>query len=246
MSWFSKADFWTLFYEWMFPAESFAQAIEQAGDIMRLSGTSKGAVLDLCCGPGRHSIPLRKLGFEVTGVDLQPFLLGKARDYASQESVRVEFVEEDMRAFKRVESFDLVVSMFSSFGYFSDPEEDFRVLENAYSSLKAGGRILLDLRGKEIHAMRYSETISHEMPNGDLVFQRTRTNDDWTSTISTWVYVRGEQAHAYQVIYNLYSGAELRGLLSNAGFRNVRVYGDLKGIPYNHNAKRLVAVAEKH
>jgi hypothetical protein len=46
--------------------------------------------------------------------------------------------------------------------------------------------------------------------------------------------------------YNLYSGAELRELLRKVGFCNVRVYGDLKGSPYNHNAKRLVLVAEKH
>ena len=245
MGWFTDADFWILFYEWMFPAESFRQAIEQSDDIVKLSGIRKGAVLDLCCGPGRHSIPLRKLGFEVTGVDLQPLLLGKARDYSAREAMVVEFVEEDMRDFKRAESFDLVVSMYSSFGYFRDPGEDFRVLENAYHSLRSGGRILLDLRGKEIHAMHYEETISHEMPNGDLVFQRTTTNDDWTSSTTTWVCVQGERAQTYQIIYNLYSAAELRGLLTRAGFCDVRVYGDLKGIPYNQDAKRLVVVAEK-
>lgn len=230
----------------MFPSESFELATEQVDDILKLSGVTAGAVLDLCCGPGRHSIPLTKLGFDVTGVDLQPFLLGKARDYAVQENVTIEFIEQDMRVFKRAESFDLIVNMFSSFGYFSDPKEDFRVLENAYYSLKKGGRILLDLRGKEIHAMSYAETLSYERPNGDLIFQRTRTNDDWTSSTSAWVYVQGEQAHTYQMTYNLYSAAELRELLRKAGFGDVRVYGDLKGIPHNHAAKRLVVVAEKH
>jgi len=245
MNWFTKADFWSLFYEWMFPAESFEQATHQVDDIMKLSGVTTGAVLDLCCGPGRHSVPLRKLGFDITGVDLQRFLLGKARDYATQENVTIEFIEEDMRIFKRSESFDLIISMFSSFGYFSNPKEDFRVLENAYYSLRNGGQLLLDLRGKEVHALGYAETLSYEMPNGDLIFQRTRTNDDWTSSISTWVYVQGVHAHTYQITYNLYSAVELRELLKNAGFRNVQIYGDLKGIPYNHNAKRLVIVAEK-
>ena len=245
MSWFNKADFWSLFYDWMFPAESFEQAKQQIDDILQLCGVTTGAVLDLCCGPGRHSIPLRKIGFDVTGVDLQPFLLEKTRDYANRENVTIEYVEEDMRTYKRVQSFDLIVNMFSSFGYFSDSGEDFRVLENAYYSLRNGGRILLDLRGKEIHAMGYAETLSYEMPNGDLIFQRTRTTDDWTSSISTWVYVRGEHARTYQVTYNLYSAAELRELLRKAGFCEVRVYGDLKGNPYNHDARRLVVVAEK-
>lgn len=229
----------------MFPVESFERAIEEVNDIIKLSRCTTGAVLDLCCGPGRHSVPLRKLGFDVTGVDLQSFLLAKAQDYAAQEGVIIEFVEDDMLTFRRRESYDLAVSMFSSFGYFNDPEKDFKVLKNAYYSLKNGGKILLDLRGKEIHAMRYAETFSDEMPNGDLIFHRTRTNDDWTSTISTWVYVRGDNARTYRVIYNLYSAAELRGLLIKAGFHNVQVYGDLKGAPYNQDAKRLVVIANR-
>lgn len=246
MNWFAKSEFWSLFYEWMFPAQSFEQAAEQVDDLIKLSGLAEGKVLDLCCGPGRHSIPLGKRGFVVTGVDLQPFLLRKARDYAARENVAVEFVEEDMRDFKRVEFFDLVISMYSSFGYFNKPEEDNRVLENAHYSLRKGGQILLDVRGKEIHAMGDADTYSCEMPNGDLIFHKTGVNDDWTSTLSTWVYVQGERAHTFQVTYNLYSGAELRTMLGKVGFRNVRVYGDLKGIPYNDKATRLVVVGEKH
>lgn len=97
MDWFTKADFWSLFYEWMFPVKSFEQATQQAKDIISLSGVTTGRVLDLCCGPGRHSVPLSKLGLDVTGVDLQPFLLEKAQDYASLENVTIDFVEEDMR-----------------------------------------------------------------------------------------------------------------------------------------------------
>ena len=62
MNWFSNPDFWSLFYDWMFTAESFDQAREQVEDIVKLSGIASGTVLDLCCGPGRHSVPLRKAG----------------------------------------------------------------------------------------------------------------------------------------------------------------------------------------
>lgn len=245
MNWYSNTVFWSLFYEWMFTAESFEQAKEQINDIVRLSGVGTGAILDLCCGPGRHSVPFAKVGFEVTAVDLNAFLLGKAEEYATRENVAIEFANEDMRYFERAESFDLIINMFSSFGYFENPEEDTKVLENAFHSLRTGGRIVLDIRGKEIHAMENPESYSDQMPNGDLIFHRITTNDDWTSTHSTWVYVQGERAHTFELTYNLYSGAELRVLLRKAGFSDVQVYGDLKGAPYNHKAKRLVAVAGK-
>jgi len=244
-NWFSGADFWSLFYDYMFPTESFRKANEQVGDIMKLSGMTSGTVLDLCCGPGRHSVPFRKAGFEVTGVDLQQFFLDKAIEYASKENATIQFIKEDMRSFLRKESFDIVLSMYSSFGYFEDRSEDLGVLKNVFNSLRVGGQFLLDLRGKEVHAKNFTETISSEMPNGDLVFQRNKNSGDWTRAITTWIYVAGHRADSFKVTLNLYSGAEIRSLLKQTGFSNVRLYGDLAGSPYDHNAKRLIVVAEK-
>lgn len=245
MNWFDNKKFWSLFYNWMFPEESFHQAEEQAVDIIQITGVDSGAVLDLCCGPGRHSVPLSKKGFRVTGVDLQPMLMEKARVYSAKENVTVEYVEENMLTFKRLHSFDLVISMFSSFGYFSDPDDDIRVINNVYDSLKPGGKLLMDVRGKEIHAMENITSLSQEMPNGDLIFHRSKVNEDWTRSDSEWIYVSGEKAYRFEMSVNLYSGSELRALLQKAGFPIVKVYGDLKGGAYDHNAKRLVVVAEK-
>jgi SAM-dependent methyltransferase len=245
MSWFNDEHFWSLFYEWMFPEESFHQAEDQVDDIIKITGVKSGAVLDLCCGPGRHSVPFVKKGFQVTGVDLQPILMKKAREYSINENVNVEYIEEDMLTFKRFDSFDLVISMFSSFGYFRDSEDDFRVLENVFDSMKPGGKLLMDVRGKEIHAMKNVRSFSHEMPNGDLIFHRTEVNEDWTRSHADWIYVHDDEAHRFEMSVNLYCGSELRALIQKAGFSGVQVYGDLKGGPYNQNAKRLVIVAEK-
>ena len=245
MNWFDDKKFWSLFYEWMFPEESFHQAEDQIDDIMKITGVKSGAVLDLCCGPGRHSVPLVKKGFQVTGVDLQSILIEKAQEYSINEDIDVEYLEENMLTFKRFEAFDLVISMFSSFGYFSDPEDDFSVIKNVFYSLKPGGKLLMDVRGKEIHAMENVTSFSQELPNGDLIFHRSKVNEDWTRSDANWVFVSGEKAYKFQMSVNLYSGAELRALLQRAGFSTVKVYGDLKGGVYDHTAKRLVVVAEK-
>ena len=245
MSWFDNENFWALFYDWMFPEESFRQAEEQIDDIREITGVESGAVLDLCCGPGRHSVPLGKRGYRVTGVDLQPILLAKAREYGGWEQGAVEFVEESMLTFRRPGSFDLAISMYSSFGYFDDPADDFRVLENAYASLKPGGKFLMDVRGKEIHAMENVASFSQEMPGGDLIFHRSEVNGDWTRSNAEWVYIREGKAHRFEMSVNLYCGAELRSLLRKAGFSRVKLFGDLKGGAYNQSAKRLVVLAEK-
>lgn len=45
--------------------------------------------------------------------------------------------------------------------------------------------------------------------------------------------------------FNLYSGSELIALLKKVGVSEVAIYGDLKGNPYHHNVKRLVALGAK-
>ena len=90
--WFENEDFWREMYPYMFDEQRFAAADEQVRKILKLTGIRRGAVLDLCCGPGRHSVALAKRGFQVTGVDRTRFLLNKARRHAKSARARVEFV----------------------------------------------------------------------------------------------------------------------------------------------------------
>lgn len=54
-------------------------------------------LLDLCCGHGRHSIPLAKAGYEVAGLDFSPRDLDIARAEVEKERVKIDWVEADMR-----------------------------------------------------------------------------------------------------------------------------------------------------
>ena len=245
MDWFDNAEFWELFYDWMFSPETFEEAKEQVNDIIKLTKITSGNVLDLCCGPGRHSIPLKKKGFEVTALDLHTFLLDKAKEYSVNENLNIDFTQGDMRNFVRSDFYNLVINMYSSFGYFQNPDEDIHVLNNVYHSLRKGGKFIVDIRGKEIHAMKNSEINIHELPNGDYIIDKSKVRDGWTSIDMNWIYIKENKAYSFELNYNLYSGAELRHMMNKVGFKNVRLYGYLKGIPYNQNAKRLIAVGEK-
>jgi 2-polyprenyl-3-methyl-5-hydroxy-6-metoxy-1,4-benzoquinol methylase len=74
MEWFENDDFWRTFYPFMFADERFAATPDEVDRILALTQCSGGNVLDLCCGPGRHSVELARRGFQVTGVDRSPFL----------------------------------------------------------------------------------------------------------------------------------------------------------------------------
>ena len=101
--WFADESFWNKLYPFMFSEQRFSVAADEVRGVLDLVNLAEGDVLDLACGPGRHSVALAKEGFKVTGVDLSPYLLQKAAGLSRDESVDVEWVREDMRHFMRPE-----------------------------------------------------------------------------------------------------------------------------------------------
>ena len=124
-------------------------------------------MLDLCCGPGRHSLEFARRGFRVTGVDRTAHYLTTARAAATREGLTVEFVQEDMRHFHRPAAFDLALNLFSSFGYFEDVANDLRVLQHLHDSLKSGGQVLLEMAGKEPLARMFQPRTWHRHAERD-------------------------------------------------------------------------------
>ena len=244
-AWFEDESFWSEMYPFMFPEERFRLAEEQIEKILTLAGYTEGTVLDLCCGPGRHSLALAKRGIQVTAVDRSEFLLRRAQEEAAKSNLEIEFVSDDMRHFVRSKSFSLILNMFTSFGYFEDKEDDLKVLRNAYQSLEAGGSMLIDIFGKEPLAMKYQATHSTQVADGVLLIERNEICEDWTRCRNEWVLVKGATARRFNFQTRLYSGQEMKDMLRRAGFEEVAVFGDLDGNEYGVNANRLIAIGRK-
>ncbi len=243
--WFDDEAFWRELYLFMFSDKRFAEAAEQVPKLLKLVRPQGKAILDLCCGPGRFSIPLAKVGFHVTGVDKSRYLLEKAKALSKSAKVAIEWVRQDMRVFVRPEHYDLALSMFTSFGYFEKKEEDAQVLSNVFHSLRPGGSLLIDLMGKEILAGIAQPTMCDLLPDGSNLVQRPQICDGWRRVRQQWILIRGKVARSFNFQNTIYSGQELSALLSAAGFNDIRLYGSLEGAEYGLNAKRLIAVARK-
>jgi SAM-dependent methyltransferase len=243
--WFDDNSFWEDFYPFMFPEQRFAKTPEQIGKILQLTKPGGKAALDLCCGPGRCSIALAQAGFNVTGVDRTKFLLDKALAKAKAAGVKIEWVQMDMRDFVRADAFDLVLSMFTSFGYFDDKAEDLLVLRNMFVSLRAGGVCLIDVIGKEILARILQPTTSECLPDGTKLVERHEIFDNWTRIRNEWIRIRKGRAKSFKFHLTVYSGQELKDRMIQAGFAHVKLYGNLDGDEYGSNAQRLIVVARK-
>jgi len=243
MDWSDDETFWEAMEPALCAPSRLALAEPDVAAILGALGLPpRAAVLDLGCGPGAHAIAIARKGHRVTGVDRSARLLARARSAAETRGIEVEWVEADMRRFRRPSSYDLVCSLYTSFGYFDDSGNR-TVLENILASLKPAGVALLDVIGRETTAREWQERRWLEV-EGVLYLERRRTADDWSALVSDWVVVRDGARRDFCVKQRLYSGAELRDLLLSVGFTKVTLFGALSvKAPYDESAERLVAVA---
>lgn len=244
-SWHEDDLFWETWGPLMFTPEKIASAKDEMEKVVTLTELKPGeSVLDLCCGVGRCSLELARRGFNVTGVDRTAGYLDKARKQAEQENLDMEFIQDDMRKFVRPESFDCVISMFTSWTYFEDPDEDKQVIMNAYSSLKPGGKLVIQTHGKETLAHIFTER-SWDERDGVIWLVEREVRNNWSWMFNRWIMLKGDERIEGEITHRLYAGSEIVVLLTECGFSKVALFGDLDGSLYNQRAKQLITVGYK-
>ncbi len=103
-------------------------------------------ILDLGCGYGRITIPLAKHGYQMSGIDITPSLIQKAKEYATKENVKIDFQVGDMRALPYQDnSFDAVISLWAVFNELSKKNDQIRCLTEIERVLRPGGRCMIEM-----------------------------------------------------------------------------------------------------
>ncbi|MCE5238728.1 class I SAM-dependent methyltransferase [bacterium] len=247
--WHDQDRFWELRAKFMFAGERWERTPQEIDAVLALLDLPEATdILDLCCGPGRHSLELARRGCRVTGVDRTVPYLNEARERAAAEGLAIEFVQQDMREFRREDSFDIALSMFTSFGYFEDPADDRRVIENLCASLRPGGKLLIEMMGKEVLAARLASNLPvkrWQEAEGILFLTDSVIERDWSWIHNREVYLVGDERVEFDVDHRLYSAVELKTLLTDCGCGEVVCYGTLAGTPYDQSATRLIAIGTK-
>ena len=239
--------FWGSLTSVMFDPRRTSGTAADVENIFSLLGLKPGMqILDLCCGIGRWALEFARHGLRVTGVDLTKAYLDHAAQQAEAENLEVQWVQSDMRDFKSPDTFDVVMNLDSSFGFFDDPQEDLKVLKNMYDSLKPGGKILMDMKGKEIVARHITPRDWYrEQESGRIIIKERLVTKNWEKIDLRWVVVNDDKQENFRILIRLYSAVELCHILVQSGFSNPEVYGDYTGTDYDYDARRLVVTADK-
>lgn len=197
--------------------------------------------LDLACGPGRHAIALAQRGLHVTAVDLSPTLLDYANAEAAAAGLDIRFVRSDMRAIDFESEFDLVLQLFTSFGYFEDRDDDALVLRGVRRSLVPGGFYALDLINERYlreHLVERSERLLDGLP---VIEERRIVGGRVEKTIT--IPAQGGSRKFVESV-RLYTPEEIEGMLYDAGFSPVHWFGDYDGAGFDPaTSERMLVIS---
>lgn len=167
-------------------------------------------LLDVCCGPGRHANRLAGRGYRVLGTDVNEGAIERARRDAAAGA---EYEVLDMRRLAQLDrTFDGVLNLWHSFGYFDEPTNR-EVLRAMHDRLRPGGRLLLDVYNRDhLEGLPADEVATR---GGEQI--RTRREWDDRRLRVTLCYER--EGGRDELEWRIYDPTELRELAKSVGFR---------------------------
>lgn len=246
MEWFEEW-FDSPLYEKLYANRNEEEAAGLANLIERLvPQRSYPKILDLGCGRGRHSLTLAERGYQVKGIDLSEEAIEKAAIKANKRNLKnVSFQVRDMRD-PLPETFDAVVNLFTTFGYFEGDDENASVIESVGSMLREDGIFLLDYLNADWVRANYKpeESGMFRDLHFDIV-RYIRQNVIYKEITFSGIHLEKPITYTEQV--KLY---DLEWFLENFdtyGFEVERLLGDYKGNTYNpETCSRLVMFTRKN
>lgn len=197
-------------------------------------------ILDLACGKGRHAIYFNTKGFDVTGIDLSP----RSIDYANRFSnAKLRFKCCDMMEIVQASYFDLIVNLFTSFGYFDSNSDNLNVLISVRKQLKENGIFILDYINTEYAAkILKSEDV---VENNDIRFYIKRRLDE-NCFIKTITFKEGNDELTFEERVKAYRLQDFRELFKNAALAIKATYGNYLLDPYiESSSPRLILLGQR-
>lgn len=217
-------------YDALMTADYPAWAAHYRALMARAGVPEKGRCVECACGTGGLTLPLRRAGYQMTGVDLSGEMLAVAMEKARAAGLTIPFVRQDMRALSVPRRVDCVLSTCDGVNYLTTPEGARAFFAAAFSALKPGGALIFDVSTPE----KLSGTLGDHTLFSDgeeIAYIWQNAYDEKSARVRMALSIFQRQADgSYQRLeerqeQRAHSRAELRAWLREAGFEQIAFYG---------------------
>lgn len=200
-------------------------------------------VLDIAAGSGRHALLFAKKRFNVTAVDLSANLLSVARNNALKDNLNIEFIHSDIRHFDPQQNYDLILNLFTSFGYFEKDEDNYSVLSKAYSLLRKEGYFVFDYFNKNYIEKNLVKNTMDEL-DGKIIKQKRFIKGK--RILKEITIDNNGKINKFIESVRMFSYNELITMLKKIGFHIVKIFGNIDGNSFIlESSPRIIIIAGK-
>ncbi|HKG40220.1 MAG TPA: methyltransferase domain-containing protein [Conexibacter sp.] len=216
---------------------SYDTTAEDAAAMVKLLGLEPGTtIVDAGCGFGRFCAALQALGMETTGIDISPAALAEAQRRSPGPRYLLHDLTQPLPA--DLGQFDVLVNVYSSYGYGATEAEDLAMLRVFHGLVKPGGWIVMQLSDLERSRfrLRTDEGVVVRETNGVI---ETLDVDFTTGRLHVRYELGDDVVHSR---IRMYERADLMAMFAEVGFIDIQGYGDFAGGP-KRPEDRLVLVA---
>ncbi|MDO8803430.1 MAG: class I SAM-dependent methyltransferase [Elusimicrobiota bacterium] len=203
---------------------------------------ARGPVLELACGTGRLTIPLKKEGIAITGLDQAAPMLERAKAKAAEAGLKIPFQLGDARSFILDRKFKLIFMAFHSMQHLGRREDIEGLFASVARHLAPGGRFVLDVFNPNPHCLvRDPEEMLpvayyRDPDGGGKILVNETYSYDKAAQVSriTWHYRSEKTGKTVKKSLNLrcFYPEELLALAHYNGFSVAARYGDFRGRPF--------------
>lgn len=207
--------------------------------IQELQPDPDAHILDLACGRGRHAVLINEHGYKVTGLDLSSSNIDYASKYAND---RLRFEQGDMRHPFGTGVYDIVLNLFTSFGYFNSFEENLQSCKMMKQALKPGGRLVIDFMNANNILDRLVKSETCSIDGIDFHIERFATEDRVVKRIN---FNKDGEDYLFEEKVQLLKLEHFEELFAQTGFQISNVYGDSNLGDFNEkHSERLILFAK--
>lgn len=239
MKWF-ETWFDSKYYHILYKHRDEQEAIKFLDNITQYLNITKGKILDVGCGKGRHAKYFNELGFNVVGIDLSLNSIAKAKLNETQD---LKFYKFDMRNVFKENSFNVVTNLFTSFGYFDNSLDEQKTINAMVKNLKKDGILIIDFmnvkkiinnlvskESKKINSVEFD--ITRELKDNYILKNISINDKDLSLRFQ-------EKVHALTLI-------DFSEMLRKASMSIVDIFGNYNLDAFNASqSERLILIARK-
>jgi SAM-dependent methyltransferase len=230
-------------------------AIERHADwiFAELLGSKPARVLDLTCGPGLYTGALAERGCECVGLDFSPASIRHAEETAAARGLACTYRLADVRDADYGDGFDLALMIYAQINVFRRPQAE-AILRGIHRSLKPGGLLLLEPQTYDHVYAEGGQTTSWYAAEGGLfspsphVVLQEGFWDPESSTRTERFHVvdaASGEVETFALPTVAYRAEELRTMVGNTGFQDLRTFASLAGDVEEEPAATYVVVGGK-